>query len=92
MKKSLTKLCWPILNIFETGAESVNYKKSHRIALNILGLLFILLSFGSAWAAYSSGGLGGFIPVTVFFCLGLVAVIVGSLGSSRAVSKIWGTK
>ena len=92
MKSSLTKLCWPVLKFFETGIESANYKKSHRVALNVLGSLFIILSFAAAWAAIASGGLGGFIPVVVFFGLGVVAVIVGTLGSSRAVSKIWGTK
>lgn len=92
MRNLLTRLFWPILKFFETDEEPTNYKKSHRIALNILGALFILLSLGSAWAATYTDGVGTFIPVVVFFCIGLVSVVVGSFGSSGAVSKIWGTK
>lgn len=86
------RIFWPILKFFETDVEPANYKKSHRVALNIVGTLFIFLSLGSAWAAYFSGELGSLIPVVVFFCVGLVTVVVGSLGSNGAVSKIWGTK
>ena len=92
MRNILTRIFWPILKFFETDEEPANYKKSHRVALNILGILFILLSFGSAWAAESSGERGSLIPAAVFFCVGFVAVIVGSLGSNGAVSKIWGTQ
>jgi hypothetical protein len=92
MRTLLTKIFWPILRFFETNEVPANYKKSHRVALNILGSLFILLSFGSAWAASSSDQLGAFIPVIIFFSVGFVSVVVGSLGSSGAVSKIWGTK
>ena len=92
MRNILTKMFWPILKFFEAGGEPTNYKKSHRVALNILGGLFILLSLLSAMAAYSVGGAASLIPVIVFFCLGFVAVVVGTLGSDSAVSRIWGTK
>lgn len=32
------------------------------------------------------------IPVVVFAALGVVAVVIGALGSNGAVSKIWGTE
>lgn len=92
MKNALRNLFWPILKFFETGEEPASYKKSHRVALNVLGTLFILLSLGAAAGAYVTGDRGALIPVAVFFCLGLVAVVVGSLGSDGAVSKIWGSK
>ncbi len=92
MKKLLIRIFWPILKIFETDEEATNYKKSHRVALNIVGVLFIFLSLISSAAAYSVGGASALIPVIIFFCAGLVAVVVGSLGSNGAVSKIWGTK
>jgi hypothetical protein len=92
MKSSLTKIFWPILRYFETGEDSANYKKSHRVALNGVGALFLLLSLVSAVAASSAGGAGSLIPVIIFFCAGTVTVVVGSLGSNGAVSKIWGTK
>ena len=92
MKNILTKIFWPILKLFETGEDPANYKKSHRVALNAVGALFVFLSLVSAAAADSIGGVGSLIPVITFFCTGMVAIVVGSLGSNGAVSKIWGTK
>lgn len=92
MKKILRKIFWPILRFFETHEEVANYKKSHRVALNVAGALFVFLSLVSASAAYAIGGVGSLIPVIIFFCVGTVALVVGSLGSDNAVCKIWGTK
>ncbi|APX93452.1 hypothetical protein BWR19_11205 [Halomonas sp. 1513] len=92
MKEMLTRVFWPILSFFETGEEPENYKKSHRVALNILGTLFLTLSLGSVVVGYSSGQPGAIIPAVVFFCVGLVAIVLGGLGSKRAVSRIWGVK
>ncbi len=92
MKNILIRIFWPILKLFETDEEATNYKKSHRVALNVVGVLFIFLSLVSSAAAYSVGGAGALIPVIIFFCAGLVAVVVGALGSNGAVSKIWGSK
>ncbi|MBE1299175.1 MAG: hypothetical protein GJ680_04630 [Alteromonadaceae bacterium] len=92
MKSILIKLFSPILNQFETQDVAPNYKSSHRIALNVVGSLFLVLSIGAGYAARFGDDLGFFIPVVVFFCLGLVALVVGTLGSNGAVWKIWGTK
>jgi len=86
------KIFWPILKFFETQEVPANYQKSHRVALNVLGTLFLVLASGSAWAALVSGQLGALIPVVVFFCVGFVALVVGIFGSKGAVAKIWGTK
>lgn len=91
MKSLLRKMFWPILKFFETGAEPVNYRKSHRVALIVVGVLFLGLSIGASIAAGYSGDPGAMIPFVVFFCLGLVALVVGTLGSNAAVAKIWGT-
>lgn len=92
MRNVLTKVFWPILKFFETNEAPTSYKKSHRVILNIVGSLFIVLSLGSAGASYVSGGLDSLIPVIIFFSVGLVAIVVGSLGSDAAVAKIWGNK
>ena len=93
MKDILTTIFWPILKFFEKNQGLTQYKKSHRVALIIVGGLFMFLSLVSAVAAsYSSSGIGSLIPVIVFFCIGLVSIVVGALGSNNAVSKIWGTK
>ena len=90
MKEILVKLFWPILRVFESGQEPINYKKSHRIILLVVGSLFLLLSMGSAVSAFHSGGVGAIIPIIIFFAVGLVAVVIGALGSDSAVVKIWG--
>lgn len=92
MKSVLRRVFWPILRFFETGEGSEAHKKSHRVALNIVGVLFMSLSLGSAVAGYTSGQMASLIPVLVFFCVGLVAVVLGTLGSNSAISKIWGIK
>lgn len=92
MKEILTKIFWPILRFFETDEVAPNYKKSHRVALNVMGVLFIFLAIVSAGATSVTGDLGSLLPVVVFGLVGLVALVVGTLGSNGAVCKIWGTK
>ena len=92
MKNILIKLFWPILRFFETAEAAPNYKKSHRVALNVVGTLFLFLAAVSARATSATGDLGSLLPVAVFGFVGLVALVVGVLGSDGAVCKIWGTK
>lgn len=92
MKSILQKIFWPILKVFETTEEPTNYKPSHRVILNVVGALFVLLSLGSAAAALNSDQLGALVPVVVFFCIGFFSLLVGALGSDSAVAKIWGNK
>jgi hypothetical protein len=91
MKNFLIRLFWPILKIFEKGGDAAGYKPSHRTILIIVGSLFIFLSSLSGVMALSAGEPGALFPVVIFFCVGAVALIVGTLGSDAAVSKIWGS-
>ncbi|WP_419813085.1 hypothetical protein [Bacterioplanoides sp.] len=92
MKSFFTKLFSPILNLFETEQPAANYKPSHRLILIVVGSLFTLLSSALCVIAINSGILGGLFPALIFFAVGLVALVVGSLGSDNAVAKIWGNK
>ena len=92
MKAILIKLFWPILKFFETDVEPAGYKQSHRIILIVMGGLFMVLATGSALSSYTANEMGGLIPAVVFFLVSLTAVVVGTLGSNGAVSKIWGNK
>ena len=92
MKKTLTRLIWPILQRFETDEEPANYKESHRLILKIVGSLFLILSLGSAVVGYLSAEPAALIPALVFFCVSVVTIVLGMLGSNAAIAKIWGSK
>lgn len=90
MKEVLRKIFWPILRQFESGDPVKTYKQSHRVILVVVGSLFFVLSTASGAAAVHAGSMGALIPVFVFFAVGVVTLVVGSLGSNDAVSRIWG--
>lgn len=92
MTKLLKTIFSPILNVFEKGDSEFSYKPSHRKILIALGLLFWLLSGVSAYFSMITGELGAVIPIVVFFGVGFVSIVVASLGSDRAVAKIWKSK
>jgi len=92
MKTLLQTLFTPILKPFEQGGDPDCYRNSHRIVLNVVGLMFLVLSISTGKAAMLSDDIGFFIPVVVFFLLGFVSLIVGLLGSNGAVAKIWGNR
>lgn len=91
MKIILRKLFSPILNIFESGDEAYDYKKSHRTILITLGTLFIGLA---SFVYYLAKGqdIGYLIPVLVFGSVGSISLLIGFIGTDRAVAKIWGSK
>ncbi len=87
----MRKLFSPILKCFESGTDPFVYKPSHRMALIVMGFLFsglamlvFMLAQGEQW--------GYFLPVLVFGGSGLLSLLVGFMGSDRAVAKIWGSK
>ncbi len=90
MKESLRNLFWPILRQFETGDPVKRYKPSHRTILVVVGALFLVLSTAAGLASAYSEHWGALIPVVVFFAVGLVTLVVGTLGSNDAVSRMWG--
>lgn len=92
MKNTLRKLFAPLLSIFEKGEEPFSYKKSHRTVLVVLGCLFLFLSIVAAGLGVSFGQMGALIPALVFLGVAVTALVVGALGTDRAVSKIWGSK
>ena len=91
-KAAFKKLFSPILQPFEQGNEAYRYQSSHRKILLAVGGLFLFLSAVSVYFAMVSGELGALIPISVFFIGGLICVVIGLLGSDKAVAKIWGSK
>lgn len=91
MKNAIRNILSPILNYFDSGSEQYSYKKSHRTILKIVGSLFLFLAFISLVIAVVTLDYGAAIPFIVFFSVGFICLVVGSLGSDRAVAKIWGS-
>lgn len=92
MKNTLRQLCRPVLAYFEKGELAASFRPSHRKILLAVAALFLVLFGVSLYLALSAGQLGALIPVVAFFVVSSVTLIVGSLGSDVAVSRIWGLK
>jgi len=92
MKEILKKIFSPILNSFEAESGEYNYKKSYRIILIAVGVLFLILMSAVVAAGVVFSQPGAAIPGIVFMGASTVCLVVGFLGSDRAVSKIWGRK
>ena len=90
MKAFFTRLFGFVLVYFEKGDGPYSYKQSSRNILLIVGLLFSGLSGGSLFFSLQKGDASAFLPIIVFFAVGAVCLIVGCLGSDRAVATLWG--
>ncbi len=90
MKSILIKLLWPILGRFEKGDGPYSFKASSRNILLIVGVLFGGLSCGSLFVSIQRGEYSAFLPIVVFFGVALVCLVVGALGTDRAVATLWG--
>lgn len=89
MKSVLRRLFSPLLNLLESGDGPYAYKPSHRRILIFMSLMFIGLAT-LALVLLPPGEYGYLLPVVVFGGGGTLGVVVGILGSDRAVAKIWG--
>lgn len=90
MKSFFRKIFFPILKLFEADTGEYLYKKSHRIVLIVMGVLFT----GLASLVYVLGrgeDIGYLLPVIVFGGAGLLSLLIAILGEDRAVAKIWGS-
>jgi peptidoglycan/LPS O-acetylase OafA/YrhL len=92
MKNTLRKLCQPILSPFEQGNEAYHYKPLNRKILIIIATIFSFLASLVCVLIPQDADPGYYIPVIVFGSLGVVGLVVGFLGTDRAVAKIWNNK
>ncbi|MDQ2076057.1 hypothetical protein [Marinimicrobium sp. ABcell2] len=88
----LRKLFNPILIWFEGGDQPYAYRPMNRTILLAMGAIFVVLAGAVAWFKPADAETGYWAPVVIFGLVGLVALVVGFLGSDRAVAKIWGNK
>ena len=92
MRNQLRHLFGFILQPFEQGDESFTHKPLNRKILVAVGALFGMLCAVSITLAIANGQAGYLIPIVVFGGASLVSLVVGLLGSDRAVAKIWGNR
>ena len=92
MKQLLRKIFFPILDIFEQGDEAYAIKPLSRKILIVIGVLFSGLASVVFYLIPEESDLGYYLPVIIFYLIALVAVVVGALGTDRAVAKIWGNR
>ena len=92
MKHLLRTIFSPILMVFERGDEPYAYKPLNRKILIAIGVLFSFLGTAVVYLSPADVDPGYFLPVGVFGAAGIVCLVVGLLGSDRAVAKIWGNR
>ena len=92
MKKLFRTIFSPILNVFERGDELYAYKPLNRKILIVIGILFSGLASLVVYLSKGDEDVGYLLPVFVFSAIALVTLVVGFLGSERAVAKIWGNR
>jgi len=91
VKKKLRTLFSPILSIFESGSDPFVYKSSHRTILIFMGCLFSGLATLVFFFAQGEDA-GYLLPVLIFGGGGIMCLLIGLIGSNRAVAKIWGSR
>lgn len=92
MKNILRIFFASILNKFEQGSGAYEYKPLNRKILIFIGAIFLMLMILVLYFLPAGVGLGFLIPVVVFAGVALVSLVVGILGTDRAVAKIWGDR
>ena len=92
MKTFFTRVFWFVLAPFEKGDGPYAYKSSSRTILLVVGVLFCGLCAGSLFFSIGKGDFSAFLPIVVFFGVGAVCLIIGLLGSDRAVATLWGNR
>jgi len=92
MKNTLKSIFSPILNIFENNNDEFIYRSLNRKIVLFISSVFFLLAF--ALPAYMPQliEMGYWFVMLVFGALGIVGLIVGLLGSDKAVAKLLGSR
>lgn len=88
----LRSLFAPLLNSLDSGNGPYEYKPSFRKILMVVGFLFLVLSTGCVLVAVYAALLASLMPATVFGVAGIACLAVATLGTDRAVARIWNNR
>ena len=82
----------PILNIFEKNNDEFIYRRLNRKIVLFISIVFSLLAFGLPAYMPKLIEMGYWFVMIVFGTLSIVGLIVGFLGSDKAVAKLLGSR
>ena len=82
----------PILNIFENNNDEFVYRSLNRKIVLFISIVFSLLAFALPYYMPQLIEMGYWFVMLVFGALSLVGLIVGLLGSDKAVAKLLGSR
>lgn len=92
MKKILLNIFSPILNIFEKNNEEFVYRSLNRKITLFISSTFFALAFGLPLYMPHLIEMGFWFVMLVFGSLSSVGLVVGLLGSDKAVAKLLGSR
>lgn len=92
MKNTLKNIFSPILNIFENNNDEFVYRSLNRKIVLFISSVFFLLAFALPVFLPQLIEMGFWFVMLVFGSLSLVGLIVGLLGSDKAVAKLLGSR
>lgn len=92
MKDALKKIFSPILNQFENDSPEYFVRPLNRKIVLAIGTLMMFLAIVILYIAFPDKLTEYFLPPLVFGAVGITALVVGCLGSDKAVAKIIGSK
>lgn len=92
MKNLAKKIFAPLLNIFEKNNDEFIYRSLNRKIVLFISSVFFLLAFALPVFMPQLIEMGFWFVMIVFGSLSLVGLIVGLLGSDKAVAKLLGSR
>lgn len=92
MHTLLKKIFSPILNVFENNNDEFVYRSLNRKIVLFISVVFSLLAFALPVFMPQLIKMGYWFVMLVFGTLSLAGLIVGLLGSDKAVAKLLGSR
>lgn len=92
MKNALKKIFSPILNIFENNNDEFIYRSLNRKIVLFISSVFFMLAFFLPIYMPQLIKMGFWFVMIVFGGLSSVGLVVGLLGTDKAVAKLLGSK